>query len=96
MAEIAAVLQFEVEAGGVAQFLHRGRHEGEDLARRWIAHEGADGAAGRWPARVFLAPLRSLQSFSWMKAMPVFWPEPAKVKPATVKTKSTLSFSSSR
>ena len=31
MAEIAAVFQLEVEAGGVAQFLHRGRHEGEDL-----------------------------------------------------------------
>ena len=31
MAEIAAVFQFQVEAGGIAQFLHRRRHEGEDL-----------------------------------------------------------------
>ena len=31
MAEIAAVFQLEVEAGGIAQFLHRRRHQGEDL-----------------------------------------------------------------
>ena len=39
------------------------------------------------------SPLRSLQSFNLMKAMPLFWPLPAKLKPATVSTESTLSFS---
>jgi hypothetical protein len=40
--------------------------------------------------------LRSSQSLSSTKPMPAFWPEPAKLKPATVKIEATESASSSR
>ncbi len=39
---------------------------------------------------------RSDQSFRRTKAMPEFWPRPAKLKPATVKIDSTASSSSLR
>ena len=39
---------------------------------------------------------RSLQSLSVTKAMPLFWPLPPKLKPCTLNTDSTVSFSFSR
>ncbi len=39
---------------------------------------------------------RSLKSRIRTKARPAFWPAPAKLKPETVKTESTESFSSLR
>jgi hypothetical protein len=81
MAEIAAVFHFQVEAGGVAQFLHRRRHQGEDL--RVAGQHGKNaphGAAVAMAGRRFLPGPRSSRGFRWVKAMPVFWPAPAKAE----------------
>jgi len=40
--------------------------------------------------------VRTLQSFMPTKPSPMFWPPPAKLKPAAVKIERTLSFSFSR
>ena len=63
----------------------------------------SDQAMSRAPiARPAIAPtcwpgsLRSSQSLSLTKAMPVFWPEPAKLKPTAANIDSTESFSFSR
>ena len=84
VAEAGAVLQLQVEAGRVAELDDRRRREGEDHARRVICAKRAHRAAGD-RLRLALAPLRSSQSLSLTKAMPAFWPLPAKLKPATVK-----------
>ena len=48
MTDIAAILHLDVEAGGVAQFLHRGRHQRVDLrvADTEEVHVGAVGDGG--------------------------------------------------
>ena len=68
VAEAAAVLQLEVEAGGVAELLHRRRHEREDL-RVADLREAPHGALRRSPARGSRRPGARFQSFRWMKAM---------------------------
>ena len=85
VARAAACLEVEVEARGVAEFDDRGRREREDHGVADL-REGADGAAGDAPVALIAAPGRSSQSFSLTKAMPVFWPLPPKLKPATAKT----------
>ncbi len=49
VALVGAVHEFQVEARRVAQFLHRGRREGEGLRIRYLAE------VPRWPARPPLA-----------------------------------------
>ena len=57
--------------------------------------KGPHGPAGDG-RRAFSSGLcRSFQSLSLTKASPMFWPRPAKLKPATVITPSTVFFSSS-
>ena len=93
MAKIAAVFHLQIEAGGIAQFGHRRRHDGKDLG---VAASGQDAKKARCGDRrggILARPGASFQSFSWTKAMPVFWPAPASLKPATAKTNVDLSFS---
>ncbi len=52
---------------------------------RWAMEEAADSSS-----------VRSSQSVSLTKAMPAFWPMPAKLKPCTLSTDSTYSDSFSR
>ena len=69
-----------------------GRGEREDL-RVADAGEGAHRAAGDRRAADGRRFALAAQSLSRTKAMPAFWPAPPKLKPETVKTPSTASFS---
>ena len=93
VAEPAAVLQLQVEAGRLAQPRHRRRHQDEDLAVADLLRQRPRGALGDRLGAVLRAPAGPSSRFRWMKAWPRFCPLPAKLKPATVKSASMLFFS---
>ena len=69
MTDIAAILHLDVEAGRLTQFLHAGRHQGEDLGIRKL-HELHESALGDGLCGVLLA----------LALVPVFQPGKGKAR----------------
>src|SRR5690606_7161919 len=96
-----------IDAAVLFTEIHHGLHADADTSSGMAGGEKAKMTASlTWLSAPMARPAtalalmssasRSLQSRSLMKATPLFWPRPAKLKPWTLNTDSTESFSSSR